>query len=925
MPIGGSATELNITGAKLKVSGGVQVSGSIAYTDDATGFGGVTAQIDNNNTLNITSGKLTGVTKIERATAATITAITHTNVNNNTTIHLALKNTSTAKDVFIILGTFASDDTVKVNYTDNYLIGPGETGMLTLRKVNGVLSLFVREMFSSKATSFDATDNSPFYIKDGVNYKYPLYKFAGTGLTSEVIQGTTYYKPTAGITTKSRPPKGIPENVTPPSASAFNIGNNTDMTTLEYSVLGVSSNFDFASITDNGGTTHARFLLTDGEASGTFTESGASSGDSYKLFIEKTNTNLTDTVSATSTTPSSPFAVFHHGTFANGGDPYSHGSVTAAATAGYFYSDTATGSYELGTLDETPTFVQETAAGGDGSGKTTYKFTVPELTSVDHLLVAGGGGGGGDMGGGGGAGGYLETTGTTISAGQKTIVVGGGGYAGVYTGTASYRARGRNGTDTSVTGLTTAIGGGGGATGHNNSDDIPGGDGGSGGGGSGGRNTSGGYGEVPGSGTAGQGFGGAHSGDSWYPGGGGGASQLGYGRNGTGGNNHQPHGGDGKQSTITGFTSYYFAGGGGGAGHSSSGGNGGKGGGGGGARHGSGSHGTGDTNGLTNGGNGDDGTSQDSQEAPSNRAGGDGGKHTGGGGGGGDHHSNNWGGHGGSGIVIIRTGANITTGKKIPKITSISNVTSTFSKTINYTFNTQGTGIDKITYKIGSGSEVSTASGVYTLAYTPADFGTTVLTYAYPINSSSTKIGPNFGPYSVTTTGGTPIPGVKRWKHTPPNSNSTTANWAAVDSWIPVMHTYGTPTPTIVSTSACESSDNYWYIYTGWIESSSTRTYALTCNADDDFYFWSGDTALDENRSALTYTNAVCYKRYINSPSGASGGNLLLTANIKVPIRMMFGELTGGENWSLNFDTVAVHSNLISTTVGSDTIKFYTV
>ena len=82
MPIGGSATEFNITGAKLKVSGGVQVTGSIVYTTDATGFGGVTAQIDNNNTLNVTSGKLTGVTKIERSTAATITAITHTNVNN---------------------------------------------------------------------------------------------------------------------------------------------------------------------------------------------------------------------------------------------------------------------------------------------------------------------------------------------------------------------------------------------------------------------------------------------------------------------------------------------------------------------------------------------------------------------------------------------------------------------------------------------------------------------------------------------------------------------------------------------------------------------------------------------------------------------------------------------------------------------------
>ena len=754
MPIGGSATEFNITGAKLKVSGGVQVSGSIAYTTDATGFGGVTAQIDGNNTLNITSGKLTGVTKIDRSTAATITAITHTNVNNNTTIHIALKNTSSTRGVFITLGTFTSDDTVKVNYTDDYLIGPGETGMLTLRKVNGVLSLFAREMFSDKASTFtdDNTDgNRPFYIKDGVNYKYPLYKYAAAGLTSEVIQGTTYYKPTAGISTKSRPPKGIPENVTPPSASSFAIGNSGDFTTINYDVVGVSSNFDYASITDGNNATHARFLLTDGEASGSFTESGASSGDSYKLFIEKTNTNLTDTVTATSTTPSSPFAVFHHGTFSDGGDPYSHGSVTAAATAGYFYSDTATGSYALGTLDEDPTFVQETALGGDGYGKTTYKFTTGDLTSVDHLLVAGGGGGGGDMGGGGGAGGYLETTGTTISGGQKTIVVGGGGIGAAYTGTASYASRGRNGADTSVTGLTTAIGGGGGASGHNHADDKPGGNGGSGGGGSGGLLDSSTYGAVNGSGTPGQGFDGGNCGNAWYPGGGGGASEKGYGRGGTGGTNSTPHGGDGKQSTITGFTSYYFSGGGGGAGHSNSGGNGGQGGGGGGARHNSGSHGTGNTDGLTNGENADDGTNSNTQEPPANTAGGAGGKHTGGGGGGGDHNTNNWGGVGGSGIVIIRTGDNITTGKKIPKLTGISNVTSVASKTINYTFNTQGTGIDKVTYKIGSGSEVTTASGVYTLAYTPADFGTTTMTHAYTVDSSGNQLGTKFGPYSVST------------------------------------------------------------------------------------------------------------------------------------------------------------------------------
>ena len=556
-----------------------------------------------------------------------------------------------------------------------------------------------------------------------------------TGLTSEVIQGTTYYKPTAGISTKSRPPKGIPENVTPPSASSFSIGNSSDLTTLNYDVFGVSSNFDYASITDGNNSTHARFLLTDGEASGTFTESGASSGDTYKLFIEKTNTNLTDTVTATSTTPSSPFAVFHHGTFANSGNPYSHANITAAANAGYFYSDTATGTYTLGTLDEDPTFVQETAAGGDGSGKTTYKFTFPALTSVDHLLVAGGGGGGGGMGGGGGAGGYLETTGTTISAGQKTIVVGGGGVGGHEYG--SYENRGRNGADTSVTGLTTAIGGGGGASGYDQTN-LPAGNGGSGGGGSGGRGQTSANGGERGTGAAGQGFDGAQSGNHWYPGGGGGASEKGYGRNGT--NNSLTgigHGGDGKQSTITGFTSYYFAGGGGCAGHSTSGGNGGRGGGGGGASDNTDNYGTGDTNGLTTGENGDAGTSSNSQEPPANTAGGAGGKHTGGGGGGGQHHQYNWGGVGGSGIVIIRTGGNVTTGKKIPKVTDI--VLDPTNES-NVLISTQGTGISTVTYSVNGGSEVSTPVSQLSIAHglNPGTPGTLL---AYALDASSARLG----------------------------------------------------------------------------------------------------------------------------------------------------------------------------------------
>ena len=297
MPIGGSATELNITGAKLKVTGGVDVTGSIAYTTDATGFGSVTAQIDNDNTLNITSGKNTGVAKIERTTAATITTLTHTNVNNNTTIHIALKNTATSKGVFITLGTFASDDTVKVNYTDEYSIGPGETAMVTVRKVNGVASVFVREMFTDKATSFDSTDNKPFYIKDGINYKYPLYKYTATGLTSIVINGTTYFRPSTGLTTKTRPPLGLPDN-TPVPSGTLKIGNNSGLTTINYDVYG-TVNSEAGSIY-RGSTQKTRFGLdtTHNEASGSFTDSGVSSGDTYTLYLDKTVTTSTDTVSA---------------------------------------------------------------------------------------------------------------------------------------------------------------------------------------------------------------------------------------------------------------------------------------------------------------------------------------------------------------------------------------------------------------------------------------------------------------------------------------------------------------------------------------------------------------------------------------------------------------------------------------------------
>jgi hypothetical protein len=649
MSINGNGDTLTITGARLKVSGGVQVSGSIAYTDDATGFGGVSAQIDG-ETLNITAGKTSGVAKIERGTSANITDINHANVSNNTTIHIALKNTSSNKGDFVTIETFEDDDDVKVNYTDEYVIGPGETGMLTLRKVNGVLSLFIREMFSSTATD---TDTKPFYIKDGTNYKYPLYKSTGENLTITpvAINGVSYYQPSGGYTTKTRPPLGIPELIVTPSGT-LKIGNDNSGTTIYYDVYGVADTFNSGSIYQ-GSTKKASFLLENGEASGSFTDSGVSTGQSYSLYIDGTDISVSDTVSFSGF---NGVIAFHHDTFANGGDPYGDGSVTVAAAKGHVYSDTAASStYGWGTL---------TAPSYDSSaGTTTYTWTPTSgFTGTQTLLVAGGGGGGSRYrtNGGGGAGGYVYYA-SQDHTGAKTIVIGDGGNGGEQTA-------GTNGKNTTFTGLTTAVGGGygGGYT------YATGGSGGSGGGG--------GYqGSAGSSNASGQGFNGAASANAEITGGGGG---------GGGSAGSVADGGQGKDYSSVFGTSYgengFFV---------SGGGAGGQGGG-----------------GYAYPGGGGRGVGLNVVVSDANV---DGQKHTGGGGGAWSNRpSGVTGGKGGSGIVLVKT----TTGtlKNIPKVTGISFTSSNIVFTVQQD---SSTSIANIKYTINGGSEVSTAVGTLSVAH----------------------------------------------------------------------------------------------------------------------------------------------------------------------------------------------------------------
>ena len=187
--------------------------------------------------------------------------------------------------------------------------------------------------------------------------------------------------------------------------------------------------------------------------------------------------------------------------------------------------------------------------------------------AVDYVIVAGGGAGGSTstsqvVGAGGGAGGFLTGT-TSFSPGTGyTVLVGAGGsVVSINTG--------GSGSNSSITGLTAAVGGGGGG-GGTTAGSGAGVSGGSGGGGGGA-----GTGLAGGSGTSGQGNAGGlgQSGTPFRAAGGGGASAAGASGAVSG------NGGNGTASSITGASVTYAGGGGGGRGVSGTVGAGGAGGG----------------------------------------------------------------------------------------------------------------------------------------------------------------------------------------------------------------------------------------------------------------------------------------------------------------------------------------------------------
>ena len=118
--------------------------------------------------------------------------------------------------------------------------------------------------------------------------------------------------------------------------------------------------------------------------------------------------------------------------------------------------------------------------------------------------------------------------------------------------------------------------------------------------------------------------------------------------------------------------------------------------------------------------------------------------------------------------------------------------------------------------------------------------------------------------------------------------------------------TYGTNPATSVQTTAITEAatgdgTNFSIQWLGYFLPSTTETYTFFTSSDDASYVWVGSNAL----TGFTTANAI-----VNN-GGAHGnqersGTISLTSGVYYPIRIQFGEASGGDVMTFNYSTPTI-------------------
>jgi hypothetical protein len=118
--------------------------------------------------------------------------------------------------------------------------------------------------------------------------------------------------------------------------------------------------------------------------------------------------------------------------------------------------------------------------------------------------------------------------------------------------------------------------------------------------------------------------------------------------------------------------------------------------------------------------------------------------------------------------------------------------------------------------------------------------------------------------------------------------------------------TYGTNPSTsvqttVISEAASDDGSNFSIQWLGYFLPSTTETYTFFTASDDASYVWVGPNAL----SGFTTANATVNNGGEHAVQERSG-TISLTAGIYYPIRIQFGEASGGDALTFNYSTPTI-------------------
>ena len=115
----------------------------------------------------------------------------------------------------------------------------------------------------------------------------------------------------------------------------------------------------------------------------------------------------------------------------------------------------------------------------------------------------------------------------------------------------------------------------------------------------------------------------------------------------------------------------------------------------------------------------------------------------------------------------------------------------------------------------------------------------------------------------------------------------------------------GNPATSVQTTSIFEPAqndgENFSCQWLGYFKPTTTETYTFFTSSDDASYVWVGSTA----QTGFTTANAIVKNGGLHGTQERSG-TISLTTGIYYPIRIQFGELSGGDVMTFNYSTPTI-------------------